>query len=155
VTSTATRSRAETTEAIGQAFKRVMVAVRRLKGRETHRPGKPSFAQYQLLFSLADHDALSSSELAAAADLSPATVTQMLDTLVEQGLVTRLRSEADRRIVTCSLTEVGRALIADRRAIFKSCWDDALAEFSTADIAVAAAVLEQIATMFEGFDGSL
>jgi DNA-binding MarR family transcriptional regulator len=153
MTTTAAHSRTEALEAVGHAFKRAMVAVRRLRGRETHRPGAPSFAQYQLLFSLADRDGLSSGELAQAADLSPATVTQMLDSLVERGLVTRLRSETDRRIVTCSLTDSGRDVIAQRRAQFQGTWDDALSEFSVAELAVAAAVFDRIAGMFDGLSG--
>src|SRR5262249_21968281 len=93
MTTTETPSRAAAVATVGNAFKRAMVAVGRLRGRETHRPGKPSFAHYQLMFALSDRDGLSSSELAHAADLSPATVTQMLDSLVDHGLVTRLRSE--------------------------------------------------------------
>ena len=153
MTTTAAPSRTEAVEALGHAFKRAMVAVRRLRGRETHRPGAPSFAQYQLLFALADHDGLSSGELAQAADLSPATVTQMLDSLVERGLVTRLRSETDRRIVTCSLTDSGRDVIAQRRAQFQGTWADALSGFSVADLAVAAAVFDRIAEMFDGLSG--
>ena len=153
MTATETHSRTEALDAVGRAFKRAMVAVRRLRGRETHRPGAPSFAQYQLLFALADHDGLSSGELAQAADLSPATVTQMLDSLVERGLVTRLRSETDRRIVTCSLTDSGRYVIAQRRALFQGTWDDALAEFSVTELAVAAAVFDRIAGMFDGLSG--
>ena len=153
MTTTAAHSRTEALEAVGRAFKRAMVAVRRLRGRETHRPGAPSFAQYQLLFALADHDGLSSGELAHAADLSPATVTQMLDSLVERGLVTRLRSETDRRIVTCSLTDSGRDVIAQRRAQFQGTWDDALSEFSVAELAVAAAVFDRIAGMFDSLSG--
>ena len=85
-----------------------MVAVRRLKGRDTHRPGTPSLAQYQLLFVLADRDGLSSRRARFAAELSPASVTQMLDSLAEHGFVTRSRSSPDRRVVTCSLTDAGR-----------------------------------------------
>jgi DNA-binding MarR family transcriptional regulator len=147
--------RTEAIAALGASFKRAMVAVRRLRGRETQRPGAPSFAQFQLLFALVDRDGLSSSELAAAADLSPATVTPMLDSLVEMGLVTRSRQPHDRRVVTCSLTDLGRARIAERRAIFERCWADALADFSVADLGVAAAVFERIAVMFDGFDGAV
>lgn len=155
MTTTAVPSRTEATEALGRSFKRAMVAVRRLRGRETHRPGKPSFAQYHLLFALSDSDGLSSSELAQAADLSPATATRMLDSLVDQGLVTRVRSESDRRIVTCSLTDHGREVIAERRALFQGSWEGALAEFSTAELAVAAAVFDRIATMFDGLSGDV
>lgn len=155
MTTTAAPSRTAATEALGRSFKRAMVAVRRLRGRETHRPGKPSFAQYQLLFALSDREGLPSSELAQAADLSPATATQMLDSLVDRGLVTRVRSERDRRIVTCSLTDSGRNVIAERRALFQGSWDDALAEFSTPELAVAAAVFDRIATMFDGLGGDV
>jgi DNA-binding MarR family transcriptional regulator len=155
VTTTATRSRTEALTTLTNAFKRTNAALRRLKGRETHRPGTPSFAQNGLLFSLAEHDDVSSGELAAAADLSPATVTQMLDSLVELGLVTRTRSESDRRVVTCRLTDAGREHVAERRAKLEGHWNDALAGFSAAELAVAASVLERIATMFEGFDGTV
>jgi DNA-binding MarR family transcriptional regulator len=155
MTTTATRSRADAITTLGNAFKRTNAAVRRLKGRETHRPGTVSFAQNALLFALAEHDEVSSGELAAAADLSPATVTQMLDALVELRLVTRTRSETDRRVVTCRLTDKGREHIAERRATFEGYWNEALSSFSVAELGIAAAVLGQIATMFEGFDGTV
>jgi DNA-binding MarR family transcriptional regulator len=79
----------------------------------------------------------------------------MLDSLVERGLVTRLRSETDRRIVTCALTNSGREVIAQRRALFQGSWDDALSEFSISDLAVAAAVFERIAWMFDGLSGDV
>jgi DNA-binding MarR family transcriptional regulator len=132
-----------------------MVAVRRLRGRETHRPGTPSFAQYQLLFAMTDRDELSAGELAAAADLSPATVTHMLDSLVELGLVRRSRSEIDRRIVTCSLTPAGRERIAGRRALFEERWTRALADVPIDDLAAAAGVFDRIAAMFDDFDAGV
>ena len=154
MTATVTGERREAITRLGLSFKRAMVAVRRLRGRETHRAGTPSFAQYPILFALAERDDLSNGELAFAADVSPATVTGLLDSLVELGLVTRSRSSIDRRIVTCSLTGDGRRLVAERRAIFERRWDDALAEFSPDELATAAAVFERIAAMFDGLDGN-
>ena len=55
-------------------------------------------------------------ELALTADLAPATVTQMLDSLEAAGLVERGRSQSDRRVVLISLTERGAGLVAARRA---------------------------------------
>ena len=49
---TAVGTRAETLEQLGHSFKTAMAAVRRLRGRETHRPGELSYAQYALLFGL-------------------------------------------------------------------------------------------------------
>ena len=62
-----------------------MAAVRRLRGRESHRPGELSDAQYSLLFGLRESDAVRTSELALAADLSPASTTEMLDSLAGAG----------------------------------------------------------------------
>ncbi|HKB53673.1 MAG TPA: MarR family winged helix-turn-helix transcriptional regulator, partial [Ramlibacter sp.] len=77
---------------LGLAFKRAMVAMRKLRGRETHRPGQISYAQYGLLFGLAGMSDCSARELADHADLNPATVTQMLEHLEAVGLVKRTRS---------------------------------------------------------------
>ncbi len=145
-------AREEAVIRLGASFKRAMVAVRRLRGRETHRPGAPSFAQYQLLFAMADRDELPAGELAVAADLSPATVSHMLDSLVELGLVTRSRSTHDRRIVTCSLTVPGRRLITARRRKFQEQWAVSLADMGTDDLTVAAQVFDRIAAMFDDFD---
>ncbi len=137
---------------LASSFKGAMGAVRRLRGRETHRPGQLSFAQYHLLFGLAERGELSSGELAVAADLSPATVTQMLDSLGAMGLVERTRSEHDRRIVTCALTARGHEVIAQRRARFESRWQAALADFGTRDLTTAAAVLDRLPALFDGID---
>src|ERR1700739_1206905 len=91
--------RTDALEAMAHAFKGAIAALRRMRGRETHHPGELSYAQYSLLFALRDQRAMSSSELAAAADLSPASVTEMLDGLAAGPLVERLRSPAGRRVV--------------------------------------------------------
>jgi DNA-binding MarR family transcriptional regulator len=134
---------------LATAFKGAMAAIRRLRGRDTHRHGELSFAQYHLLFGLAERDELSAGELALAADLSPATVTQMLDSLAEMGLVERTRSERDRRVVTCTLTTRGRELITERRAQFEQRWHAALAEFSTSDLNTAAAVIDRLRALYD------
>ncbi len=152
VTVVQSSAREEALARVGVAFKGVMAAVRRLRGRDTHRPGELSFAQYHLLFGLAEHE-LSAGELAQVAGLAPATVTQMLDSLVASGLVERNRSERDRRIVTCSLTGLGRELIAERREQMEGGWNAALAEFSARDLSIAAAVLDRLSSMFDDLDG--
>jgi DNA-binding MarR family transcriptional regulator len=149
---TAVSTRAEALEQLGRSFKTAMAAVRRLRGRETHRPGALSYAQYALLFSLADSGGeLSVRHLAGAADLSPPSVTQMLDHLAVMGLVARVRSDLDKRVVLTSLTERGRALVAERRAQFEPRWSAALAEFDEHQLGTAAAVLARLAAMFDDF----
>lgn len=48
-------------------------------------------------------------QVAARMQLSPSTVSGVLDRLERAGLVTRHRSERDRRVVFLALTELGRA----------------------------------------------
>lgn len=135
---------------VGMAFKRAMVAVRRLRGRETQRIGQLSYAQYGLLHGLAGSCEYSARELAAHTDLSPATVTQMLEHLEAAGLVTRKRSEADRRVVLSVLTDRGAAVVAARQRQMESRWKQALAECSDQELTAAAKVLHRVADVFEG-----
>lgn len=139
----------EGAQELGRAFKGSVGALRRLRGRENRAHGELSDAQYGLLFSLVDHEALATSELACLADLSPATATGMLDGLESAGLVSRVRSERDRRVVLTSLTEHGHALVSARHARFAPRWRAALSEFSDDDLRTAAAVLDRLHAMFD------
>lgn len=136
-------------EDLADAFKGALAAVRRLRGRDTQRPGEVSFAQYHLLFGLQHDSPLSTGDLAARAELAPATVTQMLDALVAMGLVERSRSTTDRRIVMCSLTEQGRDLITERRKHFEARWRANLSDFSADELATAAAVVARLRAFYE------
>jgi DNA-binding MarR family transcriptional regulator len=136
-------------EQFGHSFKTAMAALRRLRGRETHRPDELSYAQYGLLFSLAAGGALSAGELALAADVSPASATQMLDGLERAGLVERARAGHDKRVVLTSLTARGRQVVEARRALFEPRWRAALADYSDQDLLTASAILDRIREMFD------
>jgi DNA-binding MarR family transcriptional regulator len=139
---------------LGLAFKRAMVAVRRLRGRETSRPGQISYAQYGVLFGLAGCEC-SARELAEHTDLTPATVTQMLEHLEAAGLVKRTRSQDDRRVVLSALTEHGQELVAERRAQMEPRWQDALSEFSDDELTAAARVLDRLADYFDDYSATV
>lgn len=147
--STTTASSTQPLEALGAAFKGAVAAMRRMKGRETHHPGELSYAQYGLLFGLYDGAARSSRELAHAADISPATAAEMLDALAASGLVERVRSAADKRVVLTSLTDRGRALVEGRRAQLEPRWRAAVDGFSDEDLLTAGAVLDAIRVLFD------
>ncbi|HEX4036135.1 MAG TPA: MarR family transcriptional regulator [Solirubrobacteraceae bacterium] len=148
-TVTSPASQREAVAGFGLAFRAAMAAVRRLRGRDTHHPGELSYAQYCLLFGLADRGELSASELAGLAEVSPATATQMLDSLATGGFVERSRSERDRRLVLVSLTVRGGELVAAKRARYEVMWRKALADFSPAELEIATAVLERTRTIFD------
>jgi len=58
------------------------------------------------------------SDLAECAQTSQASLTGIVDRLVEHGLVQRVRSEEDRRVVEVSLTEHGRRVTQQADAAF-------------------------------------
>ena len=132
-----------------QAFKGAMGALRRMRGRETHQPGGLTDAQYSALFCLREQQVLSTGEIALAADVSPASATEMLDALARAGLVARTRSERDRRVVLSSLTERGRELVEARHARVVPRIQAALADFSAEELRTAAAVVGALRGMFE------
>jgi len=135
---------------LGMAFRRVFRSLSRLRGRDTHLAGgELSHAQFELLIELHERGALSAGELAAAARLSPGTVTQMLDHLADCGHVERLRSQTDRRVVVSRLTEQGRAKIEAKHAAWKSRWDEALAGLGIEELRAATLVLERLGAMVE------
>jgi DNA-binding MarR family transcriptional regulator len=143
--------RTEALEALGRAFKGTVAALRRLRARETHRPGELSYAQYGLLFGLWDGEPKSSRELALAADVSPATAAEMLDGLAASGLVERTRSQEDKRIVLTSLTDRGRDVIKDRHARYEPRWHAAVDRFGEEELLTAAEVLDALRQMFDEF----
>jgi DNA-binding MarR family transcriptional regulator len=146
-----TRDRTEALDVLAQSFRGALAAMRRMRGRETHNPVELSYAQYGLLFRLADGKPLSTRELALAADVSPATATEMLDCLAAAGLVERKRSEHDKRVVFTSLTARGNALTEERRARYEPLWRAAMSGYTEEELQTAAAVLDSVRRMFDEF----
>lgn len=140
---------AELTE-LGRAFRRTVRGLMRLRGRDTHlAAGEISHAQYEMLFELEEHGELSAGELACAARLTPATVTQMLDRLAAEGHVERARLERDRRVVVSRLTPVGRSAIEAKRAAWQGRWERALANVEVEELRAATRVLTRLQAVFD------
>lgn len=126
----------------------------RLRGRDTHLGGgELSLAQFELLIELQERGELPAGELAAAAQLTPATVTQMLEHLAACGHVERVRSPSDRRVVVTRLTRQGARRIEAKRAAWHGRWEEALADFEPDELRSAARVLERLAAMVEDAPG--
>jgi DNA-binding MarR family transcriptional regulator len=135
---------------LGLAFRHVFRTLSRLRGRDTHLAGEElSHAQFELLIELDERGALAAGELATAARLTPATVTQMLDHLAESGHVERVRSDTDRRVVVSQLSDQGRAKIQAKRAAWQGRWQAALGDISDRDLRAAARVLRRLGEMFD------
>jgi DNA-binding MarR family transcriptional regulator len=135
---------------LGLAFRHVFRTLSRLRGRDTHLAGQElSHAQFELLIELDERGELPAGELATAARLTPATVTQMLDHLAESGHVERVRSDTDRRVVVSRLTDQGREKIAAKRSAWQSRWLQALGDVTERDLRAATRVLERLGEMFD------
>src|SRR2546421_6238230 len=136
--------------ALGQAFRGLFRTVSRMRGRDTHLGGDElSHAHFELLVELLDRGELSAGELAAAADLTPATVTQMLDHLAACGHVERARSETDRRVVVSRLTPGGALKVQARREEWQLRWEQALSGIDDEELQTAVRVLGRLGAMFE------
>jgi DNA-binding MarR family transcriptional regulator len=135
---------------LGKAFRRVFRSLNRLRGRDTHLGGSElSHAQFELLIELYERGELPAGELAAAARLTPATVTQMLEHLADRGHVERARSDTDRRVVVSRLTAQGRHKIEAKRAAWQERWQAALGGMEPAELLAATRVLERLSVVFE------
>jgi len=131
------------------AFGALLIAQRRLRGRDARHAGELSFAQARLLAALDADAACPAGTLAEHAGMTPASVTCMLDTLEHKGLVTRERSERDRRIVLTRLTEGGRALRDQKRSEARRVFAQALGTLDPGELAAAPRVLRVLADAME------
>lgn len=128
----------------------LMRAERRLRSRDPGRGDGLSYAQVRALLLLEDSEEATAGQIAKAADLTPASVTAMLDGLEQREMIERRRSDEDRRVVFVSLTPQGRALVERKRARWRECWRTALADLADRDLAAAADVMRRMARMFDG-----
>ena len=74
-----------------------------------------TMGDYEVLVRLSEADAqrMRMCDLATALQLSPSGLTRRLDGLVSTGLVERVASPADRRVMFAALTETGQAKLAE------------------------------------------
>jgi DNA-binding MarR family transcriptional regulator len=134
---------------LGTALRQVLRGAGRMRGRDTHLLGSEvSHAQLELLTELHEKGPMSAGDLATAAGLTPATVTQMLDHLAECGHVERTRGATDRRVVVSRLTAGGQKKVEDKRALWHQRWEQGLAETDAEELLIATRVLGQIGAVF-------
>ena len=144
-----TESRETALEELRLSLQEMLAAHRRLRSRDSRHSGAIGFAHFRLLGALRRDGSLTASGLAAAADLSPATATEMVDTLVGAGLVERERGTADRRVVRVALTPAGRKAFDAKRARFLAAWNRELADLDADAIHSASVVLQRLETYFD------
>lgn len=93
-----------------------------------------SFMQWIVLIKLREGAALTASDLCREMRHDTGALTRLLDQLEERGLISRERSQQDRRVVQLQLTPAGRKQAAEMIPLVVEGLNRALAEFSKAEV---------------------
>jgi DNA-binding MarR family transcriptional regulator len=136
-------------EELREAFSELSAAQRRLRGRDQARPGQLSYAQFNAIRHIAEEGETTAGSIAKAAELSPASVTAMLDGLERAALVARHRSDQDRRVVIVTLTAQGRDLLDRKHAHWREIWQERFADLSEQEVEAAKRVLHELAALLD------
>ncbi|MDA0180761.1 MarR family transcriptional regulator [Solirubrobacter phytolaccae] len=137
------------TDEVRAAMNELFAAERRLRGRDPHRAGDLSATQVRALFQLERGEACTAGELAKRADLSPASMTALLDQLEQSGIVERRRSEKDRRQVIVSLTDAGHEVLAAKRARIEERTREVLGVHNDEELDAAARVMRSLVELLD------
>ena len=131
------------------AFGELVVAQRRLRGRDARHSGGLSFAQVRVLSAIQEADGCAARTIAERAGMSAASASEMLDGLEQAGMVNRTRSTHDRRVVVTRLTDKGRRLRDARRDEVRRIFSRQLEELGRDELAAAAGVIRLLASTIE------
>ena len=108
--------------------------------------------QLLILRSILDLGAISISQLSREVSLSQATVTTIIDRLEKRGLVTRHRSNQDRRVVHATLTDEGEAMVSKAPAPLQDTFGRRFAALQDWEQSMIVAALQRVASMMNAED---
>lgn len=94
-------------------------------------PHDLTHAQWMPLFKIASGERISVMELARNMSVDPGAMTRNLSRLEAKGLVTRVRSDEDRRCVRLEVTEAGRQVACEVRGVLADVMNLHLAGFTS------------------------
>jgi DNA-binding MarR family transcriptional regulator len=103
-----------------------------------------TFSQWTTLVALHDGRIATAGDLAHNICHDAGSLTRLVDQMVERGLVTRSRSETDRRVVTLSLTPRGRSLVEVLAPKVMNFWNGLLSDFSHSEVDTLIALLTRL-----------
>lgn len=136
-------------------YEPLLAALRRI-GRALDRGSRSLLArhgltgpQILLLRQLAARPDMSVGELAGAAGLGQATVTDILGRLEQRGLVTRTRSETDRRRSVLRLTARANAMLEQVPNHFSDAFTQRFESLDTSERTRIVAAVQQLAALME------
>jgi DNA-binding MarR family transcriptional regulator len=108
-----------------------------------------SFSQWTTLVAL--HSGITTAgDLAHNICHDAGSLTRLVDEMVKRGLVTRGRSENDRRVVTLALTSRGANLVEALAPRMMNFWNDLLGDFTHAEVDTLIQLLTRLVLAAEG-----
>jgi DNA-binding MarR family transcriptional regulator len=131
--------------AVGEMFG----AERRVRSRDQRRSGELTHSQLRALAALRREQRMTAGELAQSADLNPASITAIVDQLVDAGVVERRRSNEDRRVCYITLTAEGSDLLEAKLALWYSRWEERFADLPDSELEIASRVIAQITGIYD------
>jgi DNA-binding MarR family transcriptional regulator len=109
-----------------------------------------SFSQWTTLVALHDGRITTAGDLAHNICHDAGSLTRLVDEMVRRGLVSRNRSDSDRRVVTLALTPRGRDLVEALAPRVMNYWNGLLAGFSHAEVDTLINLLTRLVLVAEG-----
>jgi DNA-binding MarR family transcriptional regulator len=131
-------------ESVGYLLSRVKSTMSNMVTQRTMAELGITSTQASILFMVGSGKCLLAAELAREYGIDASAVTRLIDRLEKRGLLTRVRSSEDRRVVRLALTPEGQALAARMPAIFTSVMDKLLAGFTPEEVGFLKSMLRRI-----------
>jgi DNA-binding MarR family transcriptional regulator len=109
-----------------------------------------TFSQWTTLVALHDGRIATAGDLAHNICHDAGSLTRLIDQMEKRGLVTRTRSDKDRRVVTLALTPRGRSLVEALAPKVMDFWNGLLSGFSHAEVDTLINLLTRLVVVAEG-----
>jgi DNA-binding MarR family transcriptional regulator len=131
-------------ESVGYLISRVRSTMWNMVSQQTSAELGITSTQASIIFMLASGRCLAAADLAREYGIDASAVTRLIDRLEKRGLLSRIRSEEDRRVVRLALTEPGKELAAKIPAIFTRVLDKLLYGLSPEEVGFLKSMLRRI-----------
>lgn len=131
-------------ESVGYLLSRVKSTMSNLINQRSMAELGITSQQGSILFMVASGKCLLAAELAREYGIDASAITRLIDRLEKRGLLTRVRSNEDRRVVRLALTPEGLAIAARMPAIFTGVMDNLLGGFTPEEVGFLKSMLRRV-----------
>jgi DNA-binding MarR family transcriptional regulator len=131
-------------ESVGYLLSRVRSTMWNMVTQHTTAELGITSTQASIVFMLAVGPGLTAADLAREYGIDASAVTRLIDRLEKRGLISRVRSDEDRRVVRLALTDEGRAMADKIPAIFTRVLDKLLGGFTPEEVGFLKSMLRRV-----------